>query len=76
MDQAGGQDGILVRGVSMITSIGPLTAREVAMHLGVHYNTVKRIPASELPYFRFGARGDRRYRIEDVERYIETRHAV
>jgi excisionase family DNA binding protein len=57
----------------MITSIGPLTAREVARHLGVHYNTVKRLPARELPFFRVTERGDRRYEIEDVERYIAKR---
>lgn len=60
----------------MITSIGPLNVAEVARHLGVHINTVKRIPVRELPYFRIGARGDRRYQIEDVERYIEKRTAV
>lgn len=59
----------------MITSIGPLTAREVSRHLGVHVNTVKRIPARELPYFRVTRRGDRRYEIEDVERYIDKRRA-
>ena len=53
--------------------VSPLSASEVALHLGVHINTVKKIPDNELPYFRIGSRGDRRYRIEDVERYIERR---
>jgi predicted site-specific integrase-resolvase len=57
----------------MITTIGPLSAREVSRHLGVHVNTVKRIPAGELPYFRATRRGDRRYLLEDVERYIRQR---
>lgn len=57
----------------MITTIGPLTASEVSRHLGVHVNTVKRISSYELPYFRFGKRGDRKYLIEHVERYIEKR---
>lgn len=55
--------------------IGPMTATEVSIHLGVHNNTVKKIPASELPYFRVGARGDRRYHMEDVEAYM-LRHTV
>jgi len=57
----------------MITTIGPLSAREVSRHLGVHINTVKRIPPYELPYFRATRRGDRRYLMEHVERYIEKR---
>jgi len=57
----------------MITTIGPLSAHEVARHLGVHVNTVKRIPAYELPFFRFGTRGDRKYLLEHVERYIAKR---
>ena len=59
----------------MITQIGPLSVREVARHLGVHPNTVKRIPARELPFFRVTRRGDRRYRLEDVEHYIQARMA-
>jgi hypothetical protein len=47
----------------------------VARLLGVHPHTVKRIPAWELPYFRLGARGDRRYRVADVELYIARRAA-
>jgi hypothetical protein len=57
----------------MIASIGPLSAREVSRHLGVHPNTVKRISAYELPYFRVTRRGDRRYLLEHVERYIAKR---
>jgi hypothetical protein len=54
-------------------SIGPLSAYEVSNRLGTHVNTVKRIPPSELPFFRVGHRGDRRYELEDVERYIRQR---
>jgi len=57
----------------MIYQVGPLSATEVARHLGCHVNSVKRIPPKDLPYFRFGSRGDRRYRIQDVNRYIEER---
>lgn len=54
------------------TSIGPLlTAREVADALGVHYNTVKRLPRDELPYVRAVSRGDRRYHPAHVEAYVE-----
>jgi len=49
---------------------GPLTATKAAEALGVHNNTVKRIPASELPFFRIGGRGDRRYRQQDIDAYI------
>jgi excisionase family DNA binding protein len=51
----------------------PLRIAQVAELLGVHRHTVKRIPVEELPYFRVGRRGDRRYIIEDVRRYIEER---
>lgn len=50
-----------------------LTANEVAVMLDIHNNTAKRISPTELPYFRVTTRGDRRYRIEDVEAYIERR---
>jgi hypothetical protein len=73
MDGQRGEIIAQVRGLSMITSIGPLSTNEVARHLGVHPNSVKRIPAYELPFFRFGKRGDRRYLIEHVERYIAKR---
>ena len=50
------------------------TASEVAMLLGVHVNTVKRIPPAKLPFFYTSDhRGRRRYRIEDVRAYIEAR---
>jgi excisionase family DNA binding protein len=50
-----------------------LTVDEVAELLGVHNNTVKRIPPADIPFFRVGSRGDRRYIRWDIERYIERR---
>ena len=50
-----------------------LTVREVCAYLGVHPNTVKRIPACELPYMRIGSRGDRRYHPDDLQAYIDRR---
>ena len=51
----------------------PLHAHEAAEALSVHVNTLKRIPPSDLPYFRLGSRGDRRYRRQDVTAYIARR---
>jgi excisionase family DNA binding protein len=50
-----------------------LNAAEVARILGVHVNTIKRIHSDELPFFRIGMRGDRRYRSADVSAYIAAR---
>lgn len=50
-----------------------LTTAEVAAWLSVHINTIRRIPPSELPFMRFGKRGDRRYREVDVVAYINER---
>ena len=52
-----------------------VTAVEVADMLHVHVNTVKRIPAADLPYYRIGNRGDRRYLIRDVQSYLALRKA-
>jgi hypothetical protein len=52
---------------------GWLNVNETAQALGLHNNTVKRIPPSELPYMRATSRGDRRYWREDVARYINRR---
>ena len=46
---------------------------EASEALGVHHHTLKRIGPSELPYFRVGSRGDRRYRASDVEAYAARR---
>lgn len=49
---------------------------DVALALGVHRNSVKRIPGGELPFWRFGSRGDRRYRAADVEAYMRRRRGT
>lgn len=46
---------------------------EVARRLGIHVNTAKRLDPTELPYFRIGTRGDRRYRLGDLRAYIAAR---
>lgn len=51
----------------------PMKVEEVADLLGCHRNTVKRIPPGELPFFRIGGRGDRRYRPDDVAAYLKRR---
>lgn len=50
-----------------------LTATEAAEALGLHNNTVKKIPPGDLPYMRVNARGDRKYARDDVAAYIERR---
>jgi hypothetical protein len=57
----------------MSTDDRPMTPRRAAAQLGIHVNTIKRIPSSELPYFRVGSRGDRRYDPADVRRYRALR---
>lgn len=51
----------------------PLRPREVAALLGLHWQTVKSIPSSALPFTRVNARGDRRYAREDVEAFLAAR---
>lgn len=51
----------------------PYTTGELADLLGLAVRTVKSIPPSDLPYYRHGPRGDRRYAREDVERYLAAR---
>jgi excisionase family DNA binding protein len=44
-----------------------LTATEVADLLHLHVNTVKRLgDRGEIPFYRVGKRGDRRFRYDDV----------
>lgn len=50
-----------------------LSAWQIAEMLNIHMNTVKRIPPKDLPYIRVVRRGDRRYKVEDVNKYIEER---
>lgn len=53
-----------------------LGVRAVATMLHLHPNTVKRIPREDLPYTRIVARGDRRYTVADVHRYLEERRVA
>ena len=45
-------------------------ASQVARILNVHVNTVKRIPPTELPFYAIGSRGDRRYLVNDLDKYL------
>jgi excisionase family DNA binding protein len=48
-----------------------LTAAEVAEMLHLHVNTVKRLgDRGELPFYRVCKRGDRRFRLDDVMRFL------
>ena len=58
-----------------VTEEGMLRPREVARMLSLNVNTVKRIPPTELPFYRIGTRGDRRYRPEDIEQYLREKRA-
>lgn len=49
---------------------------EVAGELGVHVNTVKRMPYALLPFFTVSSRGDRRYRRTAVEAFIARQLAA
>lgn len=54
--------------------IGPLvTASEAAKILHIHPNTIKRIPPSELPFYRVSSRGDRRYEVAVLRQYLRDR---
>lgn len=50
-----------------------MNVHQVAVALGIHQQSVKRIPASDLPFFRVNNRGDRRYFREDLDNYITMR---
>jgi excisionase family DNA binding protein len=55
-----------------VNELGPmLTATEVAEMLHLHVNTVKRLgDRGELPFYRVCKRGDRRFRLEDVMKFL------
>ena len=51
-----------------------LTLKEVSEMLRVHPNSIRRwSDAGLLPAVRIGERGDRRFRLRDVERFLEGR---
>lgn len=47
-----------------------LTAQQAAAYLGLHVNTLKKLP---LVFIRISKRGDRRYRKADLEQFIASR---
>ena len=50
---------------------GMLTTSEVAHLLNIHVNTVRRwSDHGLLRVYRLGSRGDRRFRREDIERFL------
>src|SRR3954469_12688043 len=55
-----------------VNELGPmLTATEVAEMLHLHVNTVKRLgDRRELPFYRVCKRGDRRFRLDDVMKFL------
>jgi excisionase family DNA binding protein len=55
-----------------VKDLGPmLTASEVARLLHLHPNTVKRLgDRGELAFYRVCRRGDRRFRMQDVEDFL------
>lgn len=50
-----------------------LSISEASRALGMHANSIKRIPPAELPYMRLGDRGDRKYHRNDIVAFIEKR---
>lgn len=59
-------------GSMAVHELGPmLTATEVAEMLHLHVNTVKRLgDRGELPFYRVCKRGDRRFRLDDVMKFL------
>jgi excisionase family DNA binding protein len=56
-----------------VTELGKmLTASEVAEMLHLHVNTVKRLgDRGELKYYKVCKRGDRRFLLDDVRRFLD-----
>lgn len=55
----------------MADDLALLKPKEVAVLLGVHINTVKRMgDRGDLTYYRIGARGDRRYKRADIQEFL------
>ena len=51
-----------------------LTARDVGQLLGIHVNTVRRWSNKGLlRAYRISSRGDRRYRRDDIDRFLEEK---
>ncbi len=53
--------------------IGLLTLEQAARLLHVHSNTLRRwSDTGKIRTLRINARGDRRFRMQDIEQYLET----
>ncbi len=51
-----------------------LTNKQAAQVIGINFRTLKRWEPPDGPaYYRFGSRGDRRYRRDDIEQWLEER---
>jgi excisionase family DNA binding protein len=63
----------LDQAAAAVGGLGPLLrTREVAEMLQLHVNTVKRLgDLGDLPFYRVGRRGDRRFRLLGVTAYLE-----
>ena len=63
----------LVAILLLLQSRGQVTASEVAEMLHLHVNTVKRLgDRGELKYYKVCKRGDRRFLLEDVRRFLDN----
>jgi excisionase family DNA binding protein len=47
-----------------------MRASEAAAYMGIGVNTLKRIPENALAFYRINSRGDRRYKLADIQAYI------
>ena len=47
-----------------------LRASEAAAYMDIGVNTLKRIPENALAFYRINSRGDRRYKLADIQAYI------
>ena len=65
-------------GSMAVNELGPmLTATEVAEMLHLHVNTVKRLgDRGELPFYRVCKRGDRRFRLDDVMKFLAKNREI
>lgn len=55
---------------------GMMTAREVADFFNIHINTVRRLSNQRvLKAYRINSRGDRRFRREDIDAFLEERRS-
>jgi hypothetical protein len=48
-----------------------MTSAQAAKHIGIHVNSLRTLPPSDLPFYLMGR--VRRYKMDDVEAYIASR---